>query len=136
MTRDRRSTRNSKTGSAVAAAAPPEHQAPSVVSFEVDIMGLGFALISRSVFDRLAREGNLGRYPAAVVLSVQRTGTLLGFFDRMQGSDGRISEDYSFCHRWRKIGGQVWLDPTANIRHVGAMRFGFPLATALTRRES
>jgi hypothetical protein len=104
--------------------------------FEVDIMGLGFALISRSVFDRLAREGDLGRYPAAVNLSVKRTGTLLGFFDRMQGSDGRLSEDYSFCHRWRKIGGQVWLDPTANIRHVGSMRFGFPLAAALTRRES
>ena len=104
--------------------------------FEVDVMGLGFALISRSVFDRLAREGDLGRYPAAANFSVQRTGTLLGFFDRMQGSDGRISEDFSFCHRWRKIGGQVWLDPTANIRRVGTMRFGFPLAAALTRRES
>ena len=34
-----------------------------------------------------------------------------------------LSEDYTFCHRFRAIGGKVWLDTRSRIRHVGSMEF-------------
>jgi hypothetical protein len=31
----------------------------------------------------------------------------------------KYGEDFSFCKRWREIGGQVWLDPEINMGHIG-----------------
>jgi len=39
-----------------------------------------------------------------------------------------LSEDYTFCHRWRAIGGKIWLDTEGSLTHVGAHDFvGAPL---------
>ena len=34
-----------------------------------------------------------------------------------------LSEDYAFCRRWQKIGGEVWLDPLVELDHVGHFTF-------------
>lgn len=34
-----------------------------------------------------------------------------------------LSEDYTFCRRWQKLGGQIWLDPTIKLNHVGSYTF-------------
>lgn len=40
-----------------------------------------------------------------------------------------LSEDYTFCQRWRRIGGQCWLDPHILLEHHGTARFaGHPWA--------
>ena len=38
---------------------------------------------------------------------------------------GRIKfgEDYSFCKRWRDIGGSIWIDPEIRMGHVGYKTF-------------
>lgn len=34
--------------------------------------------------------------------------------------DGYLwGDDYSFCNRWKKIGGQLWIDPNIDFGHVG-----------------
>jgi hypothetical protein len=37
-----------------------------------------------------------------------------------------LEEGYSFCYRWRKLGGEVWLydGPGSNLQHVGAHVYG------------
>lgn len=34
-----------------------------------------------------------------------------------------LSEDYSFCLRWRKIGGEIWLDTASKLTHAGPYQF-------------
>ncbi len=34
-----------------------------------------------------------------------------------------LSEDFAFCHRWRAIGGKVWLDTVGKLTHVGSHDF-------------
>lgn len=35
----------------------------------------------------------------------------------------KFGEDYSFCRRWRDIGGRVWIDPEIRMGHVGYKTF-------------
>lgn len=51
-------------------------------------------------------------------------------------SDPRIKygEDYSFCRRWRDIGGQVWVDPEIKMGHVGFKTFTGSLGAYLRTR--
>jgi hypothetical protein len=30
-----------------------------------------------------------------------------------------LSEDYTFCRRWQHLGGQIWVDPTIVLNHIG-----------------
>lgn len=45
------------------------------------------------------------------------------------------SEDMLFCRRWRKLGGQVWLDPDITFVHIGNKGFAGNLGQFLKQRE-
>lgn len=51
----------------------------------------------------------------------------VALFDPLWYSDKdgkhRLSEDYSFCARWRQIGGKVLIDPEVTLGHTGYKRF-------------
>jgi hypothetical protein len=34
-----------------------------------------------------------------------------------------LSEDYSFCLRWRRIGGEIWIDAASKLTHSGPYEF-------------
>jgi len=34
-----------------------------------------------------------------------------------------LSEDYAFCRRWRKCGGEIWLDLQGRLTHTGSLHF-------------
>ena len=34
-----------------------------------------------------------------------------------------LSEDYTFCRRWRDIGGTIWLDTQGSLIHTGTHGF-------------
>jgi hypothetical protein len=47
-----------------------------------------------------------------------------GFFNHIE-VDGEcsLSEDVSFCRRWRSLGGEIWADVTSNSTHTGAYHY-------------
>lgn len=41
-------------------------------------------------------------------------------FERMIAGNRRMSGDYAFCHKWRKTGGRIFVDPEMVFTHTGA----------------
>jgi hypothetical protein len=40
-----------------------------------------------------------------------------------------LSEDFSFCKRWTDIGGEIWVDLTSKLTHVGPLAFQGDVST-------
>lgn len=86
---------------------------------KVEGVGGGVLLIRRSAIkDIITKFPDLidksMKHPVAGQLKAYNLTNLLTIFAKMTVPEiGRLSEDLSFCNRWRQCGGDVW----ANIRH-------------------
>lgn len=84
--------------------------------------GLGLALLRRDVFEVMLAAD------AAAPLSYRKDWVgegVYGYFDRIRIEEARstLSEDYSFCRRWRQCGGRIWVLEGAHTRHHGEFAF-------------
>lgn len=79
--------------------------------------GTGFMMIKRVVFERLADAMPEIAYEDHSVAAKPRA--MHAFFEHVVRDGRRWSEDYTFCERWRAIGGEVWLDPFITLGHWG-----------------
>jgi len=97
-----------------------------------DYAGTGFMLIKREVFARMFEAYPRLRYTAAHNAAVpSNSPNQYALFDCVidEETGEYLSEDYTFCKRWRKIGGKIWLDTESRLMHVGAYEFyGTPKA--------
>ena len=90
---------------------------------EVGTLGTGFMLVKRIVFEAMIEEG-AQKYTDAIGLSSVENDNQYDFFNCTIDSNGRyLTEDWSFCRRWRQLGGQIWADTTIPLVHVGYHRF-------------
>jgi len=85
----------------------------------------GFMLIKREVIEKM-----IDAYPELYFnndlnLDKEFEKWTYLFFDCMHEPETKryLSEDYAFCRRWQKIGGEVWLDPIISLDHVGHYTF-------------
>ena len=78
----------------------------------VDYAGTGFMMIKRRALHKLKDE-----HPEWE----RRDGKIWAFFQD-DGCD--LSEDYFLCHEWRKLGGEIMLDPSIKLGHWGLYRYG------------
>ena len=83
----------------------------------------GFLLIKRDVFKKLEE-----RYPELNCVNDHQNRDLDEYhacFDCMIDPDSRryLSEDYAFCRRWQKMGGQIFTDVMTVLGHIGNIRF-------------
>ena len=91
---------------------------------KVDYAGSGFMLIRRQVFEEM-----MAAYPDIHHSEGFRAGIKESLIDcwaffNTEVVDGVfLSEDYLFCERWRKLGGEIWLDPSINLKHWGVRAF-------------
>lgn len=83
-------------------------------------VGAGLMVLHRSVFERMMEhypeiEGK--GFDLAFQPSVSSN---WGFFNPMDRGDGLLlSEDLSFCRRWKEMGGEIWADVARDISHIG-----------------
>ncbi len=88
--------------------------------------GTGFMLIRREALLRLIEAYPETRYTAAhATAEAAQSPHQYALFDCVvdKASGHYLSEDYTFCQRWRAIGGTVWLDPRGVLTHVGSHDF-------------
>jgi hypothetical protein len=96
-------------------------------------VGTGFLMVQRSALEQLCAAHPELRY--------RRTGTSadplaasphrFALFDCLIEPETGVylSEDYAFCRRWVALGGEIWVDLSSRLTHVGPMAFVGDLAT-------
>ena len=98
---------------------------------EVLDAGTGFMLIKRGVLEQMITAFPEIKYVRDMTSlnadgSIDRTtDTQYALFDGSIDEKSRryLSEDYTFCRRWQKIGGRIWTDPEIVLNHVGTHVF-------------
>lgn len=98
---------------------------------EVFDAGTGFMLIKRDVFKKM-----IEAYPEILYVKDMKairpdgsiddsTNKQHAFFDTSIDDDSKryLSEDYTFCRRWQKLGGKIWVDPEIVLNHIGTHTF-------------
>jgi hypothetical protein len=88
--------------------------------------GTGFMLIKREVLtSMMAAYPHLRYVSSHVAASPNPSPHQYALFDCMiEPETGTyLSEDYTFCRRWRDIGGKIWLDAQGALIHVGQHEF-------------
>ncbi len=102
--------------------------------------GTGFMMIRRAAVLRMMAAYPELKYEAAHDRAQQNPSPYqYALFDCMIEPETRhyLSEDYTFCRRWRDIGGQIWLDTQGPLVHTGPQDFvgnvalRYPLAEAV-----
>lgn len=101
---------------------------------EVESIATGMMLIKREVFTTMAEKmpeiqvisgGSETMDPKTMTRITDPHRTAHAFFDVSIDpvSKAYTSEDFTFCQRWRKIGGQVFLAPWTRTVHVGTYEY-------------
>ncbi len=90
--------------------------------------GGGFMLLKRQVIERMIAAYPESRYQSLHVYSnYSNAASTVSYalFDCMIDKDTGtyVSEDFSFCQKWRDIGGKIWLDTEGRLTHIGAYNF-------------
>jgi hypothetical protein len=104
-----------------------------------DYAGTGFMMIQRRALERLieahpeTRYRTMQTYPAPPLDG--GGAPYHSLFDcTIDPETGTyLSEDFTFCRRFRKLGGKVWLDTESRLRHVGSLEFSGDPATEIAK---
>ncbi len=102
---------------------------------EIHAGGAGLMMIARSALARIDRAypGARSRFPDAYRHLVPNIDTLVEYFAFDREPDGRLlSEDLTFCKRWREIGGKIYAAPWVRTTHVGPFYFRGELPALLS----
>ncbi len=88
---------------------------------EIPFIGGAFVMISRDCAERMVKA-----YPELEYIAPDGE-TDYAVFDpiilKENGQKRRLSEDYAFCYRWRKIGGKVEAKMDVTLTHTGSHTF-------------
>lgn len=110
---------------------------------EVEGVGMGVTLIRRDVITAMIEkfpelvDTRIGLQPYARILQSAGANRLIRCFDKMNIENrGWVSEDLSFCIRWRQCGGQVWAAVGYRISHVGPYDYGACYLEHVTQQQA
>ena len=88
--------------------------------FQVKHIGTGFMLIKREVFAALQQHVDYYNSHGNTIPAGEK---IYNFFSAEVVDHELLSEDYHFCHLYRKLGGTVWAAPWCELGHFGSYLF-------------
>ena len=92
--------------------------------FTVDTMGTGFLMFRREVYEKLIAAHPECKYVDDVGLGKQYEPMMYSIFDCEIDERGHyLSEDWLFCRRWQKLGGEIWAHGKVLLNHIGHYEF-------------
>ena len=85
----------------------------------------GFFLIKRETVEKMIEAHPELHYRNDSNIDPNLNKYCYALFDTILDPDDNryLSEDYTFCRRWQKLGGEIWLDLNTKLNHVGAYTF-------------
>jgi hypothetical protein len=98
--------------------------------------GMGFVLFQKSVFLKMIEKYPELKYTGGFLPtdpfphSEKRYALFNEFIDETTGR--YLPEDLSFCRRWTRIGGELWVDTQSRLQHVGPTVFDGDFSTQFT----
>lgn len=95
---------------------------------EVAGISAGFLCMSRDMLQKMR-----DRYkddPIAGIY-IRDDQEICGLWDIYRTGKEKLGEDYSFCQRWRDMGGRIWIDPTIQMAHIGFHGFKMDMMEVL-----
>jgi hypothetical protein len=91
---------------------------------QVKHLATGFMMIQRSVIEKMSKAFPSTKYVDDVgFLHGSENDFAYALFDCGVEEGHYCSEDWLFCNRWTKMGGQVWMDVSINLVHTGNQDF-------------
>lgn len=110
---------------------------------EVESIATGLMLVKREVFETMAKElpeieiisgGSETMDPKTMTRVTDPHRKAHAYFDVSIDPETRAytSEDFTFCKRWRQLGGKIWLAPWTRTVHVGTYEYVCDLASVAT----
>lgn len=88
--------------------------------FTVDTMGTGFLMFKRHVYEQLCAAHPECKYVDDVNLGQKYEPYMYSIFDTIIDEQGHyLSEDWTFCRRWRALGGKIWAHGKVLLNHIG-----------------
>lgn len=97
---------------------PPAVACPQTGFLEAQEVGSGFMVLSRKAIQMMADAHQDRRY-----FDPGSQQWVVNLFENTIEDYREYSEDYTFCRRWRKLGGKVYVDPNSGLDHVGSRTF-------------
>lgn len=92
--------------------------------FTVDTMGTGFLMFKRHVYEKLCQAHPECKYVDDVNLGKQYEPYMYSIFDTIIDEKGHyLSEDWTFCRRWKALGGDIWAHGKVLLNHIGHYEF-------------
>jgi len=97
----------------------------------VERAGTGFMRLRRDCVDKM-----VAAHPALRLANPQDPAdrNFFALFDTSIVDGQFVGEDFTFCDRWRALGGQVLVDPAMNFGHHGAATYDEKLLKYLQKR--
>ena len=101
----------------------------------------GFMLIRRNVLEQMVSAHPELHYEHSFTGDRNATAAdlanLYALFDTSLDQETKeyLPEDYTFCRRWRALGGEVWVDTKSKFTHVGVFQFQGDFSQFLERNR-
>ncbi|QOZ33209.1 hypothetical protein [Bradyrhizobium sp. CCBAU 53421] len=101
----------------------------------VRFAGTGFLLLRRAMIEKMCTAYPQLQYKVTHNLrpdghDVEKANRFALFDPIIEKDTGEyLSEDFAFCKRWTDIGGEIWMDMSSRLDHLGQFKFQGDLST-------